>query len=117
MAKRTKALKSISPDACHGAVDAGSSNTESIHPDHSRQVMRIRRIKGQLEGVEKMIAARRYCPDIIMQLRAISSAVRSLEGAVLEAHLLGCVQDAMKSKNAAEAETKVQELMELFNRS
>ncbi len=85
------------------------------HPDHSKQLHRINRIIGQLEGVKRMIAERRYCPDILTQTRAISSALRSLEGSILELHLASCVKGAIESEEGY-AEEKIEELVALFKK-
>ena len=84
------------------------------HADHARELSRIKRIRGQLEGVQKMIEERRYCPDILSQTRAISSAIRSLEVALLENHLNHCVAKAFDTKDELEREDKIRELLELF---
>ena len=86
------------------------------YPNHSKEVSRLNRIAGQIEGVKKMIEDRRYCPDIITQLRAVSSAAKSLEATILEAHLATCVADAFKSDNIKEQEEKITELVKLFKR-
>ena len=86
----------------------------SPHPDHGSEVARLKRIKGQVEGIERMIADRRYCPDIIMQVRAATSALKALEKAILRTHLGSCVKEAIQSKDRNEAETKIQELLELI---
>lgn len=85
-------------------------------PDHSAELGRLNRISGQLEGVKKMIEDRRYCPEIITQLRAIQSATRSVESNMLRRHLEGCVIDACGGKGAEEAEEKINELITLFKR-
>lgn len=85
------------------------------HPDHSKQLHRINRIIGQLEGVKRMIEDRRYCPDILTQTRAISSAVRSLESNILQAHLENCVHNAFKS-GKRDVEDKIEELLEIFRK-
>ena len=43
------------------------------HPDYTNELPRLNKIAGQINGIKKMIEERRYCPDIIMQLQAISS--------------------------------------------
>lgn len=86
------------------------------HPDHSKEISRLNRISGQLDGVKKMIEERRYCPDIITQLRAISSATKSLEASLLETHLEGCVVGAFKAKDAENQRKKIEELVTLFKR-
>ena len=88
---------------------------EGTHPDHSKQIHRINRAIGQLEGVKRMIEERRYCPDILTQTRAISSAVRSLEANILKDHLENCVRNAFKS-GKRDAEDKVEELVEIFRK-
>lgn len=84
------------------------------HPDHATEISRLKRIKGQVEGVEKMILDRRYCPDIITQIRAVKAALNALEGAVLKNHLRHCVKDALKTKDAFNADEKIQEIIELL---
>ena len=73
---------------------------------------RINRIIGQLNGVKNMIAENRYCADVLLQLSAVSSAVKSLSSIIMEDHLSGCV--AQKLKNGDE--TVVQEVVEIFKR-
>ena len=85
------------------------------HPDHSAEIKRIRRILGQLEGVQRMIEDRRYCIDILNQTKAITSAIHSLEGALLEKHLQHCVSDALAS-SGAQRDQKLQEVLELFQK-
>lgn len=86
------------------------------HPDHSKQISRLNRINGQIDGVKKMIENKRYCPEIIIQLKAITSAVKSLEAKILEEHLSACVNDAFNSKDKKEKQRKIDELVELFSR-
>ena len=86
------------------------------HPSHRAELSRLRRIKGQLEGVERMIEEGRYCPDILVQTRAVSAAVRALEAALLQRHINHCVRDALLSGDEGEREAKVAELIEIFSR-
>jgi DNA-binding FrmR family transcriptional regulator len=89
---------------------------EKQHPDHGKQISRLNRISGQLEGVRRMIGEKRYCPDILLQLKAARSAIRSLEAGVLKTHLESCVVDAFEAKNEKETEEKIVELVELYKR-
>ena len=98
------------------ASEVCSSCEDSGFPDHSKELHRVNRIIGQLEGVKRMIEQRRYCPEIMTQTRAISSAVRSLEARLLQAHLENCVRDALKS-GKKDSEAKIEELIELFRKS
>ncbi len=62
-----------------------------IHKDNKKIVSRLRRIIGQLEGVEKMINANKYCIDVITQTSAVKSAISSLEDEMLQSHLAHCL--------------------------
>lgn len=89
-------------------------NCPQHNPDHNGQIPRLNRIIGQLEGIKKMIEANRYCPDILTQLRAVRSAVRSVEGNILQSHLQHCV--AQSFANPQERDQKINELKTLFDR-
>ena len=56
----------------------------SAHPDHHPQLNRLRRVEGQLRGIQKMVEERRYCMDIIAQIRAASGALRQVELGILQ---------------------------------
>lgn len=84
------------------------------NPSHKSELPRLNRISGQLEGIKKMIEEGRYCPDILIQLRAVRSAVRAVESNILKTHLKSCV--AQSFANEQEREQKIDELKELFDR-
>ena len=63
-----------------------------------------------------MIEDRRYCPDIIMQLKAITSACKSVEAILLEKHLESCVVDAFNADNKEDQEKKIEELTMLYKK-
>ncbi len=86
------------------------------YPDHIQEISRLNRIAGQVDGVKKMIEERRYCPDIMIQLKAISAAAQSIEGNILRAHLQGCVAKAFESKDCEERDQKIEELVSLFKK-
>lgn len=70
-----------------------------IHKDNKKIVSRLKRIMGQLQGVEKMINTDKYCIDIITQTSAIKRAISSLEDEMLESHLAHCLtKDTNKSR-------------------
>lgn len=91
-----------------------TSSSLAHNPDHSRQLPKLNRVEGQLAGIKKMIEERRYCPDIIQQVRATRKALFSIEAALLESHLENCVSEAIESKNLSEKETKLYEVMQVF---
>ncbi|MCO6429661.1 MAG: metal-sensitive transcriptional regulator [Deltaproteobacteria bacterium] len=87
------------------------------HPDHTKELHRINRISGQVEGVKRMITEREYCPKIITQIQAIRAALKVLETTILKKHLETCVKDAFTSNSPKEKEKKLEELLELIRRS
>jgi CsoR family transcriptional regulator, copper-sensing transcriptional repressor len=93
-----------------------NSCKEHQHPDYIAHLPRLNRIEGQIQGIKKMIGERRYCPDIIMQLKAIRAACQSIEALMLETHLDSCVVDAFHSDNEANKNEKIQELTKLYKK-
>lgn len=87
---------------------------ENKHPDHSKQLARLNRISGQIEGIKKMIQDNRYCPDILMQISAVRSALKSLEANILEPHIRCCVKKAIGSSSNSAQEKAIGELLEIF---
>ncbi len=82
--------------------------------NHSAELKRLKRVKGQVEGVERMILDRRYCPEIVIQIKAIRSALRSLECSIVEGHLHHCVKAAMNSKDPKMVDAKLAEVVLLM---
>jgi DNA-binding FrmR family transcriptional regulator len=91
-----------------------ASKPPQVKPhDHTPQLKRLSRIKGQVEGVERMILDRRYCPEIVMQIKAIRSALKSLENTVIEGHMRHCVKEAIQSGDAFVVQEKINEILAL----
>ena len=84
------------------------------HPNHNNELPRLNRIIGQLEGIKKMIDEQRCCSDILMQLKAVRSAVLSVEKNILATHLEKCVEESFEDKNTAE--DKISEIKDLFSK-
>lgn len=87
-----------------------------VHPCHQSQLLRLKRVEGQIRGVSKMVEEGRYCVDILTQLKAIKSAISAVEANVLEAHLNNCVQRAVSSKNADQTEQVIKEIKDLLKK-
>lgn len=85
-----------------------------VHPDHKKLIVRLNRIEGQIGGVKKMIEERRYCLDILAQTRAMQSALKAVEAEVLNTHLAHCVKDALHSRDEAEVDKKLAEIVKVF---
>ncbi len=68
---------------------------------------RLRRIEGQIRGLQKMVEEDTYCIDVITQTSAIKSALSSVEDLLLENHLDTCASDQMKSGNVTKAKQEI----------
>ncbi|MBF2755351.1 MAG: metal-sensitive transcriptional regulator [Gammaproteobacteria bacterium AqS3] len=79
------------------------------HPSHKEQLASIRRIEGQVRGVEKMIEDEKYCIDILNQLRAIKSSIITVEGKILKRHLKACIKNSLS--DGEDFDEKVEELL------
>jgi DNA-binding FrmR family transcriptional regulator len=77
---------------------------------------RLRRIEGQVRGIEKMVDDERYCIDILTQVGAVMSALESVGLKVLEDHVDHCVAGAIASGDEAEARAKTEELLAAVQR-
>jgi len=95
---------------------AKSKDKKHNHADHSEDLVRLRRIRGQIEGVERMIEDGRYCVDILNQMRSIMAALRSSEGLIMERHVRHCVQDAIDAGDTRKTEEKIGELLMLYQK-
>ncbi|MHB8644496.1 MAG: metal-sensitive transcriptional regulator [Thermomicrobiales bacterium] len=99
------------------------TKTAEAQPDyHYRQntdalLLRLRRMEGQVRGVQKMIEEGRYCVDIVTQLQAISAAADKVAQQVLEGHIRGCVTDAIKEQRGDEAITELMTVLSKAIRS
>jgi len=76
---------------------------------------RLRRIEGQVRGLQKMIDEDRYCPDIIAQVASVQEALRGVARQLLRNHLRHCAAQAMAG-GPAEAEAMYDELLNLIYR-
>ena len=78
-----------------------------------RTLKRLRRIEGQVRGLQKMIEEDRYCADIITQISAVHEALRAVGKDLMRNHLKHCATTAIKSSNE-EAEAMYDELIDLM---
>lgn len=77
---------------------------------------RLHRIEGQVRGIRDMLAADRYCVDVLTQTRAVAAALRRVEDLVMHNHLSTCVSDAIKSDDTRAKREKIDEVMAVISR-
>lgn len=85
-----------------------------IEPHKTKALNRLKRSKGQLEAVIKMIEEDAYCIDTLTQLLAVQGAVKGLAPLILESHLNTCSAQHLVSKDKEKREKFIQELVSAF---
>ncbi len=83
---------------------------------HEAELVRLRRIEGQIRGVQKMIEEKRYCVDILTQLTSIVGAIKSVEENILERHLKGCVHQSFTKGSKDDKVKKIDEVVDVLKK-
>jgi DNA-binding FrmR family transcriptional regulator len=81
---------------------------------HTNQIPSLKRIEGQIRGITKMIEEKKYCIDILNQIKAVRSAISTVEGNILKTHMKECVKDALNS--GKQFDEKVDEILKTLKR-
>ncbi|MHB1505842.1 MAG: metal-sensitive transcriptional regulator [Sulfobacillus sp.] len=81
--------------------------------DNEALMVRLRRIEGQVRGIQRMVDEDRYCVDILIQIAAVKAAVDKVASGLLEGHVRGCVAKAITEGHGDQA---VSELMEVVGK-
>ena len=84
--------------------------------DRDALVKRLRRIEGQVRGIERMVEDERYCIDILTQISAVTTALDSLGLKILGDHVNSCVAHAFASGDEQAAAEKSRELLAAVER-
>ena len=83
---------------------------------HDEEIVRLKRIEGQIRGIQKMITEKRYCIDILTQLSSIVGAIKSVEENILERHLKGCVRQSFNKGNREDRNEKIGEVIAVLKK-
>ncbi|MCD8797233.1 metal-sensing transcriptional repressor [Mammaliicoccus sciuri] len=85
--------------------------TPRTKEEKDKVINRLKRIEGQVRGIQSMVEEDRYCVDILVQISAIQSALKNVGFAVTERHIKHCVTDAIQN---GEGEETIDELMSVL---
>jgi len=99
---------------CGTHADESGRKATAVDPDiKDRNLKRLRRIEGQVRGIQKMIEEDRYCADVMTQISSIQEALRSVSRELMRNHLKHCAAGAIAA-GPAEAEAMYDELVDLM---
>ena len=82
----------------------------------AKAIGRLRRIEGQVQGLQRMIGADAYCVDILLQVTAVQGALEQVQKLLLGRHVETCVTDALRSGSKHDRQRKIDELLEVVTR-
>ena len=107
-AKRAKPVESAATEGRKAvAVDADAKQ---------RNQKRLRRIEGQVRGLQKMVEEGRYCADILTQIASVHEALRAVGRELVRNHLKHCATQAIR-RSPEDAEAMYDELVEMMYRT
>jgi CsoR family transcriptional regulator, copper-sensing transcriptional repressor len=75
---------------------------------------RLKKIEGQIRGVQRMVEEDRYCVDILIQVAAVRAALNKVGMALMEGHARGCMQAAVRRGEGDEAVAELMDVLERF---
>ena len=95
-----KNTDSINSEKEETACPACCSRTKERSPEEYRALMnRLKKIEGQVRGIERMLDESAYCPDILIQVSAVNQALNSFSKELLAEHIRTCVADDIRAGN------------------
>ena len=110
------ALKNHPSATCGCGAHGSESGRKALAVDadiKDRNLKRLRRIEGQVRGLQKMVEEDRYCADVMTQISSVQEALRSVSRELMRNHLKHCAAGAIRS-GPAEAEAMYDELVDLM---
>ncbi len=77
---------------------------------------RLKRVAGQVGGIQRMVEADRYCIDVLLQIAAARAALGRVGKILLASHVQTCVAEAFDGDDPADQDAKIEELIDVFDR-
>ena len=101
---------------CACAVDGEERKAVAVDPEiKAKNLTRLRRIEGQIRGLQNMVEDDRYCADVLTQISSVHEALRSVARELMRNHLKHCATAAIKAGDES-AEAMYDELVELMHK-
>ena len=112
---RRKSLAASQTADCACAIPGEPRKAVGVDPElKEANRNRLRRIEGQIRGLQKMVEDDRYCADIITQVASVQEALRGVARNLMRNHLHHCAAKALRSNKKEEAEAMYDELLEMI---
>lgn len=118
LANGTPPSAAVEHAECGCAKDAPSTERTAVAVDPERKdrnLKRLRRIEGQVRGLQKMVEDDRYCADIMIQISSVQEALRAVSRELMRNHLRHCATAAIRA-SPEDAEQMYDELVDLMSR-
>jgi CsoR family transcriptional regulator, copper-sensing transcriptional repressor len=104
------------PAACGCGAYESSRKALAVDPEiKSSNLTRLRRIEGQVRGLQRLVEEERYCADILVQVSSVQEALRSVGRALMKNHLRHCASEAIRDNAPGRAEAMYEELLNLMS--
>jgi CsoR family transcriptional regulator, copper-sensing transcriptional repressor len=116
--KTTQKYSADQADPC--ALDGNLSSRKAVGVDpaiKASSLRRLRRIEGQIRGLQRMVGEDRYCADILTQVSSAQEALRAVARALMHNHLTHCATHAIRSGSPEDRQAMYDELLEMIYRN
>ena len=87
-----------------------------VDKEKSELKLRLKKISGQINGIDKMLDDGRYCVDVLQQILAARAALNKVALIIVESHTKSCVVNAIKADHADESIAELMTVLKQFNR-
>ena len=102
---------------CELPGDGGGRRALGVDPEvKATNLTRLRRIEGQVRGLQKMVEEQRYCADIMTQIASVQEALRSVGRELVRNHMKHCATEAIRGDDPKRAEEMYEELLDMVYR-
>lgn len=98
------------------ADETPGHDAPGYHEDKQRILARLKRVEGQVRGINRMVESDTYCIDVLTQVAAATKALQSVAVDLMDDHLRHCVADAIESGDPAAADAKLTEATQVIQR-
>lgn len=93
-----------------------NAQNKTIQPHKQQLLNRLKRVEGQVRGIQQMVENDRYCVDILHQISAVQAAMNRVSLILLEDHTQHCVANAIKKEDGEEAIKELLDVMKTMTR-